>query len=309
MAEVPAGQQQNGQQQPQQQQQQDGQQDGQQQPRTYAQEDVDRIVDKVRRNTRREVERAVRRELESRQAPQQQQQQQNQPQGEEDPEPKRDDFDTYEEHQREVARWEARRVAREERAKGEREQQQKEARERQEKAAATWHGKIEQAVRKIADFEDVLEDNEPTLLVIQNAPMREFITESDIGPQIIYELCKNPEEAKRIAALAKYKQAAEIAKLEERLVVAAGKPENEEEDDPNGGGKPEKGDQNAKGDDQQRNADGTFKKAPSKAPDPIEPVGERSANTTTAPSPKDATETWMKKRAAQVAKRAGGGGK
>lgn len=266
-------------------------------PRTYSQDDLDRIVNKVRRNTRREVERAVDRQLAVRSQPQPQPDKKDPPA--EDVEPKRDAYDDYETYSRELAKFEGRKAAREERVKADREQKERTERESQDKAARTWHGKIEKAVAKHADFEDVLEDEPATLEVIGAAPMRGFITESDIGPEIVYHLCKNPEEAKRIAALPGYKQAAEIAKIEEKLTAAAPKPagDDDDADEPD----PEKKD----GAD--RNADGTFKpkKEPSKAPDPIEPVGERSANTNSAPSDKDSTAAWMKKRTAQVARARG----
>jgi hypothetical protein len=41
--------------------------------------------------------------------------------------------------------------------------------------------------------------------------------ESDQSADIVYHLAKNPEEAKRIAALPAYAQAKEIGKLEDRL--------------------------------------------------------------------------------------------
>jgi hypothetical protein len=146
----------------------------------------------------------------------------------------------------------------------------------------------------------VLEDNTGTLTLVHDSPMRAFITESDIGPQIVYELCKNPQEAKRIAALPAYKQAAEIAKIEERLSPAASKADPKDDDDPDDEPKDKA---EPKGDHaEDRNPDGTFKskKEPSKAPAPIDPVGGRSANASAAPSDKDDADTWRRKRTAEV---------
>lgn len=258
-------------------------------PRTYTQEDLDRITSKVRRNTRREVERAVTRELAARQPP---------PTKEaaptEDKEPQRDAFDNYEDYARDLAKFEGRKAAREENAAAEKTKRETTERESQEKAARTWHAKIEKAIDKHDDFEDVLEDNDETVSLIQGSPMRSAITESDIGPEIVYHLCQHPEEAKRIAALKGYKQAAEIAKIEDTL-TAAPKPKGEEE-----------ADEDAEPDEEkpapERRADGTFKpkKEPSKAPEPIEPVGERSANTSNLPSDKDDAETWRRKELARM---------
>jgi hypothetical protein len=87
------------------------------------------------------------------------------------------------------------------------------------------------------DFEDVLEDNAETFELIAKSPMRGFITESDIGPEIVYGTCALTEEgrAKRSASRRSpgYKQAAEIAKIEDKLVAAA-KPKDEKEE-PKGG--------------------------------------------------------------------------
>lgn len=268
--------------------------------KVYSQEEVDRIAAKVRKNARREERIAAERDyLREQQARQQQPEKKDPPK--ENVEPQRDDFETYEEWQREVTRFEARKASREEREKGEKEAKAKTERESQETAARTWHGKIEKAMEKIADFEEVLEDESETLTLVQNAPMRAFITESDIGPEIVYELCKNPAEAKRIAALPAYKQAAEIAKIEDKL-VAAGKPKEEEK----------KGDDDAPDDEEDaagkavRNADGTFKpKEPPKKDldEPIEPVGSRGSSANSSlPSDKDDPETWRRKEVARMAK-------
>lgn len=261
-------------------------------PRSYSQDELDRIVNKVRKNTRREVERAVERQFAVRTP----EPKKDEP-APEDKEPKRDAFESYEDYQRALAKFEGRQAAREENAKNEQERKQKTERESQEKLARTWQGKIEKAQTKLVDFEDVLEDEPDTLDAIAGSPMRGFITESDIGPEIVYHLCKHPEEAKRIAALPAYKQAAEIAKIEEKLTAAPQKPAPDEEEDP---------DDAPDGKEPERGADGRFKpdkKGPSKAPEPIEPVGERAANTNQLPSDKDSPEVWLRKRNAQLARR------
>jgi hypothetical protein len=52
--------------------------------------------------------------------------------------------------------------------------------------------------------------------------MAEAITESSVGPQVAYELGKNPAEAARIASLPPMRQIAEIGQLEARLGTGQG---------------------------------------------------------------------------------------
>lgn len=267
--------------------------------KVYSQEEVDRITDKVRRNARRDTELRLRRDIQSQ--PQAQPAPERKDPPAEDKEPTREQFETQEDFTRASTEHAARKVVREERAKAETEAKEKVEREKNATAEKTWHGKIEAAIGKVADFEDVLEDNGPTLELIHNSAMRTACVESEIGPQIIYELCKDPKEARRIAQLPGYKQAAEIAKIEERLLGAARPADGK---DPADKDEPVK-DAPAKADeaDPERNKDGTFKatRAPSKAPAPIEPVGGgRSANASAEPSDKDDPDTWRRKEYARI---------
>lgn len=266
-------------------------------PRTYSQEEVDRIATKVRRNAARDAELRLRREAPAREAP---------PAKEDPPkeetEPQRDDFDTFEAHQRALAAFEGRRAAREERKKEKDEERQRSHQEQQTNAQQAWAGKIERAQEKHADFEDVLEENAPTLELIGKSPMRSFITESDIGPEIIRALCLKPDEVKRIAALPAYKQAAEIAKIEDTLVAAA-KPEEKEE--PKAGDDEDDDETTEAKEARERNDDGTFKKPKKETPkldEPIEPVGARPARVSAEPLDSDDADTWRRKETARLAK-------
>lgn len=92
-----------------------------------------------------------------------------------------------------------------------------------------------------------------------NEGMAEFIGESEHGPDIAYYLGKNVHKAAQIAQMSPVKAARELAKIESEL---ASKP----------------------------------KAQPSKAPDPINPVGSRSkASSSPNPSDEDDIETWMRK--------------
>lgn len=64
------------------------------------------------------------------------------------------------------------------------------------------------------DFEDVIENvaKIPISLTVQEA-----IIESDLGPELMYELAKDPKEFKRICEMKPIQAAKEIGKLESRL--------------------------------------------------------------------------------------------
>lgn len=278
--------------------------------RSYTQEEVDRIADKVRRNAKRDAELRVRREVQSAAAPSVEK---KDPPEEPKPaqEPKRDDFDTHEEYTRALTRYDAAAVAREEADKREQKTREEEHKKAGEKAAQEWHAKIAKAEAKHDDFRDVLEDHAETFEMIYGAPMRSAITESDIGPEIVYHLCSTEEgraEAKRIAGLKGYKQAAEIAKIEEKLEAAAKPASKDDDEDPDKGGDDDEDPAGGEEDTRERNDDGTFKTDKKETPkkkldEPIEPVGPRGGNTSSAPSDKDDPETWRRKRVAELARR------
>lgn len=97
-----------------------------------------------------------------------------------------------------------------------------------------------------------------------NEGMAEFIADSDAGPELAYFLGKNPARAAAIAALSPIKAARELTRLEAEL---AAKP----------------------------------KATPSKAPEPINPVGVRGkASSSSLPSDSDDIETWMRKEQARL---------
>lgn len=64
------------------------------------------------------------------------------------------------------------------------------------------------------DFEDVLEN---VAKIPMSLSVQETIIESDLGPEVMYELAKNPKEFARICALKPLAAAKEIGKIETRL--------------------------------------------------------------------------------------------
>lgn len=97
-----------------------------------------------------------------------------------------------------------------------------------------------------------------------NEPMMEFISDSELGADLAYHLGKNPGEAEKIAAMTPVRAARELSRIEAEI---AAKP----------------------------------KANPSKAPEPITPVGSRGKSTaSTLPSDDDDIDTWMRKERARV---------
>ncbi len=131
-------------------------------------------------------------------------------------------------------------------------------RERAEQAAKVQDSFLEKAEKAQERYADFQQVvSNPSLAI--NDGMAEFISESDLGADIAYFLGKNPMKAAQIAALSPIKAARELTRIEAEI---ASKP----------------------------------KATPSKAPDPITPVGSRGKSSTSAlPSDEDDIETWMRK--------------
>lgn len=105
----------------------------------------------------------------------------------------------------------------------------------------------------------------PTLAI--NDGMVEFIADSEHGADVAYYLGKNPIKAAQIAQMSPIKAARELTRIEAEI---AAKP----------------------------------KASPSKAPDPISPVGTRGrASTSALPSDDDDIETWMRKERERAQRR------
>jgi hypothetical protein len=270
--------------------------------RTYSQDEVDRIAQRVRKNARYLGRKEAEAEFGTRGTTKPAEPTDGQPdtpKQDPDPEPKREAFDTYEDYQRAVARWEGRKAAREEREKDQKQTKERTEAEAREKRARTFRSRAEEAMKAIPDFAETIENAQDVFI---SAAMAEAIEESEIGPRILYEIVKNPKEAERIAGLSVASQGREIGKIEARLEAALKKPAKQ---DPEKDDKPgeQEGDDKAPVTD--RNPDGTFKpkKEPSQAPEPIEPVGGRGGPASDVPSEKDDMKTWMRKRQKQVHRR------
>lgn len=129
--------------------------------------------------------------------------------------PKADDFKTNEEFVEAMADWKAdqKLAARDAKAS--------------ETAAASEHNKVMEAhmsrvtefKKSKPDFDEVITDADD--LVDPSPVMRQMIVTSEVGPAILYELAKDPDECNRISKLGPIATAREMAKIELRLAPKA----------------------------------------------------------------------------------------
>jgi hypothetical protein len=134
-------------------------------------------------------------------------------------EPDPNDFDDHAKFVRALARWEAKQEILAER-KAEAEKQQKSRAETEAQRLDREHAERVQAFRsKHDDFDEILQDG---LSDVPASPaLEQVIKSSDNGPELLYELAKDPKEAARIARLAPMALAREIGKLEARIASKA----------------------------------------------------------------------------------------
>ncbi len=245
--------------------------EGQQPPeKTFSQKELDDIIEKRLAKERRKREELQRRLTVTEELALRGRRDPDQPQPAkpaEDGEPKREQFGTYEEYLEARADWRADRKVEERFKKQSEEQTQTRTAQEQQKLMKDFQGHAAKVAKELEDFEEVMESSEAPMTREMAMAM---LHAGEIGPRIGYHLAKNPEEAQRIAALPESRQAAEIGKLEAKLLTPAAEP-----------------------------------KKPSKAPAPIDPVGGKKVATDDMPDPSD-TKAWIAWRERQIrAKRTG----
>jgi hypothetical protein len=132
-----------------------------------------------------------------------------------DVEPDINKYTDYSQYQRDLVRWEIRQSQRQAAA----EAQRREAETAQRQKAATWQTRVSAAAAKpeLANFEAIAFNT-----TLQVTPvMGDAITDSELGPEILYHLGLNPAEAERISKLSPVSQVREIGKLEASLAKPA----------------------------------------------------------------------------------------
>ena len=178
--------------------------------KTFTQSDLDRILAKERAKAERKAERLgyerARREV----AESQLQQPRNEAPPPADGEPTPDQFQTFTEYSKALARWE---VRQELRGLGERAQQMRETQTAQQRAAEVQQ-KLAPAMEKYEDFDEVVFNER---LPITEAMAEAALELGEVGHDVLYHLGTHPKEAERIAALGRVGQVREIDKIAQSL--------------------------------------------------------------------------------------------
>ena len=140
-------------------------------------------------------------------------------------------------------------------------------------------------------------------------PILVFVFESDVGPDVTYYLVTHREDLARIRKLTPIRQAAELGKIEDKILAA--RPKKDEDEDTDKGddkgrdkGAPKKPKEPEDEDDEDETPPKRAAKpaaAASKAPPPEKPIGGRAGAGDEMPDPSDfvAYEAWSKRQKAK----------
>lgn len=128
-------------------------------------------------------------------------------------EPSSDDYETYEDYIKALGQFSAKQeLAKQQKAQQEARRQEEEQK-REEAIKQTWTKRVEDASKRIPDLAEAMiaaRDKK----IARNSTMDGFVLDSDHGPELLYTLFKNPEEAARIASLEPYATVREMHNLE-----------------------------------------------------------------------------------------------
>jgi hypothetical protein len=169
-------------------------------------------------------------------------------------EPTRDQFGTYEEFIEARAEWRADQRVEKKFKEREDADRQRTEREQHEKASADFRKRMKETAKDLSDFDEVVGG------ITAEAPVAKVSADAldaaENPGRMLYHLATHPDEAERIASLPMGHQAREIVKLEGKLAASPIKP--------------------------------------SKAPEPINPVGGKSAPGDDMPDPnKNGGKDWL----------------
>ena len=131
-------------------------------------------------------------------------------------EPRAEQFTDPFEYAKALAEWSA------EKALFERDQQEAKRRieEEQQKIKTQFAEKVEKVKQNLPDFDDLVASSQ---VAVPNE-IRDAILESDVGPQILYELASNTEYANKVAGMPLIKALREIGKMEARFEQETAEP-------------------------------------------------------------------------------------
>lgn len=128
--------------------------------------------------------------------------------------PDPDKFETVAEYLEAVADWKYEQRIQ----KAEADKKIAEAKTEQQKKISTFQEKREEFKKSVADYDEALESVEHIPLSVA---LHDFILESEYGPQLAYELAKNPEEYERVAKLSPLALYREMGKMEAKISPAS----------------------------------------------------------------------------------------
>ena len=142
-------------------------------------------------------------------------------------EPKREDFESLEDYLKAVSKHEAAQLI-EGRLKTEREERAKQestsrATVSEARVAKDWTERETAFQTANKDYQEAVTSYIKDEVGQLSDVARRSILESEVGPQVLYHLAKNPDEAERIADLSPVRQIAELGKLEVKFAPAARK--------------------------------------------------------------------------------------
>lgn len=123
-----------------------------------------------------------------------------------DSRPRSESFDTHEEYVEALTDW---KLDQRELAK-----QQEVAQLKQKETVNKWQERINSFTESTPDFEEVMEGAGDVIFPLE---VSRAITESDLGPAVLYELAKDQENATRISKLSTIAAILEIGKIQARL--------------------------------------------------------------------------------------------
>ncbi len=136
--------------------------------------------------------------------------------------PNQEDFDTYDEYQEAMVRWNVKEEVSQSLKKREAKQRERIARDQaqhdQKKVVDEHKARIDVFKKAHADFDAVIDKGKNLPLT---RPMQDAVVNSESGPALMYHLCQHPEECDRIAAMHPMMAVKEMGKLEARIEAAS----------------------------------------------------------------------------------------
>ena len=152
------------------------------------------------------------------QAPKEQQNPAPQEESNDSSEPREEDFENHKDYLKAFIKWETA----QERAKEGQKSREAQAKEEYQRALKTHNERVQEFKKTTPDYDDVIEDYVEEHGDVRLSPaLTTLISESDLGPQALYGLLKDPEALNQINALPPLAAAREFGKIEAKLSLSS----------------------------------------------------------------------------------------